>query len=132
MIPTHLKANPGRLFVLRRFAQDVAGHFGRPVYLCGSALRDDNADPRDWDIRCIIPDADFAVRYGDVLQWEIEGGSGMWTRIRHRWSADCVKWRRRAVVFAKINIDFQIMPASHARRHYRDKPKVRLDRRPRR
>lgn len=112
---------------LYRFANGIAGLYGVPVYLCGSALRPDNPDPRDYDIRVMLPDAQFEERYGSVRKWNDEGAVGNWTRVRWRWSADCTKQSRAGFRDTGLNIDLQVYPASHARALYRDKRRVRID-----
>jgi hypothetical protein len=132
-LPKHLVGTT-RLLMLRRVANNARGYFGSPVYLCGSALLDDNSDPRDWDLRVRLDDDDFAERYGNARpgaqiadQWEGEGATGEWTDLRWRWSDDCCKWSRRARRNTRLNVDFQVYPASYWDNHYQDLPRVRLD-----
>ena len=138
-LPEHLRGrkNP-RMWVLRRFANAQRGLYGQPVYLCGSALLDGNAHPRDWDIRIVLPDDQFALRYGNgrnaeyvVGRWVGEALDGAWTAIRWRWSDDCVKHSLQGCRDTGLNIDFQVYPASHAKALYKSKPKIRLDTRAR-
>jgi hypothetical protein len=127
--PKHLREDPG-LFAnwwrLYRWANSLQNVFGAPVYLVGSALRDDNPDPRDWDIRIILSDRRFAQRYGPVDEWEDEGSSGNWGRTRHRWARECVKYAENGARHTQLNIDFQVYPHSHAPA-YAGKPRLRLD-----
>jgi hypothetical protein len=124
-LPRHLLESKWRL--LYRFANGLAGLYGVPIYLCGSALRPDNPDPRDYDIRIMLPDEHFRARYGDVQKWNDEGAIGNWTRVRWRWSADCTKQSRVGFRETGLNVDVQIYPASHARALYGKKRRVRLD-----
>lgn len=126
-LPRHLTGDPGKIFLLRRWANGVAGLYGEPVYLCGSALRDDNPSPRDWDVRLRMSHADFAARYGDPDVWDVEGATGKWTDVRWRWAADNVKQTRRAWRHTRANVDFQVYPAGHWDSVYGDKPRARLD-----
>lgn len=126
-LPAHLAANPVRVAQLRRWANRLRGRYGVPLYLVGSALRDDNPDPRDWDIRMMLPDDDFAVRFGPVAEWRHEGNTGDWTRTRFRWSDQCVKDTKDAVAWTHLNVDFQIYAESHAADLYAGKPRLRLD-----
>lgn len=141
-LPKHLRDNPKRLRVLRRLANGLRGLYGEPVYLCGSALLDANSDPRDWDIRIVLSDRDFALRYGNLIggerltdakvarivgDWQTEGGSGQYTRLRWRWSDDCVKHSRAGIGDSGLLIDFQVYPKTHADALYKAKPRLRLD-----
>ncbi len=125
--PAHLRARPDRLFLLRRWANGVAGLYGEPVYLCGSALVDDNGSPRDWDVRVRLDSEAFTARYGEPDLWECEGVTGDWTSVRWRWAADAAKQTRRAWRHTRLNIDFQTMPAAYWDRVYGNRPRVRLD-----
>ena len=58
-----LRLNPPRLFLLRRWALVLRARFDAHVHLVGSALRDDNHDPRDWDVRVLLTYEQFAARY---------------------------------------------------------------------
>lgn len=139
-LPAHLRANPRRLRDLRRFANGLRILYGAPVWLCGSALVDINAEPRDWDIRITLPDEDFAAKYGGgnmalaadgqfavLWQWVNEGTTGDWTKLRLRWSDDCVKRAREGWKSTGLNIDFQVYPQMHVRHLYRNQPRLRLD-----
>lgn len=129
-VPAHVKA---QMFGLRKMANGLRGMFGMPVYLCGSALQGMNPKPRDWDIRIMLPDADFKRRFGiDAKQWANEGLTGKWTEGRWRWSDECVKQSKMAYAATGLNIDLQIYPAWYANRHYRQYPKLKLDTRPKR
>lgn len=110
----------------------LRGLYGAPVFLCGSALRTDNDDPRDFDIRIELPEADFEKRYGSVGKWMDEGGTGRWTRVRWQWSDDCVKGSRDGWERTRLNIDLQIYPRPYSRALYGKKRKIRLDSRGRR
>lgn len=126
-LPKHLRGNKW-LRSLRREANGLRGLYGVPVLLVGSALLDSNPDPRDWDIRLTIPDDDFRRRHGDPTQWEIEGGTGHWTRVRWRWSDDCVRRSRQLSASLGVLVDFQVYPRRYVRRmHWYSKPRLRLD-----
>ena len=131
-LPEHLRTKAGRirLRALRRLGNRIAAFYGVPVYLCGSALLDFNASPRDWDIRATLPDAEFKRRFGDWKAWDTEGQTGKYTEIRWRWSDRCVKDSKDGYNVTGLNIDCQIYPASHAQ-HYRKRPRLRIDSRPR-
>jgi len=113
--------------LIRRWANGVRALYGVPIWLCGSALKWGNADPRDYDVRLELPADDFRRRYGDPVEWETQGGSGLWTRVRWRWSDDCLKMSREGYARTTLNIDFQVYPLAYARRMYRGERRVRLD-----
>lgn len=124
-IPSHL--TPALLWRLRRWANRLRGRYGVPIYLCGSALREDNPDPRDWDVRIMLPDVLFALHFGPVDQWRDEGCTGQWTRTRFRWSDQCVKDDKDFAAWVQLNGDVQIYPESHAATMYAGLPRLRLD-----
>ncbi len=126
-LPDHLTANRERAFLLRRWANSVAGLYGEAVWLCGSALRADNPDPRDWDVRLRMPHDAFEARYGNPEAWEAEGATGDWTGVRWRWPAENVKQTRRAWRHVRLNVDFQVYPAAYWDRVYGTLPRARLD-----
>ncbi len=101
---------------LRRWANSIRGFYGHPVYLVGSQLTD-KPNPRDVDVVCIIPDEQFALRFGDHKKWEEEGASGMWTDIRWKWSDECVKRFEEASKETELYVDFKIIPQSDHNRY---------------
>lgn len=120
---------------LLRFANEMAGWYQSPVYLCGSALS--KPDPRDIDLRIQLPDADFALHYAGaksaetvVARWIEQGLTGQWTQLRFRWSADCTKRTKRAWKLTNQNVDFQVYPLSWCEQHYADAPRLRIDEMP--
>lgn len=132
IIPLPGHVTNGRLFQLRRWANMLRGHYGLPVFLCGSALLENNPEPRDWDIRIEMPDKEFSTRFGDSKKWRDEGVSGEWTRVRWRWSDECVKQTKHGWKWTSLNIDFQIYPKSYCKEESFDfQPKARLDTRAR-
>jgi hypothetical protein len=128
-IPAELPAHitPALRSRFQRWANRLRGRYGVPIYLCGSALREDNPDPRDWDIRIALPDEDFAIRFGPVAEWIEEGHTGNWTRTRYRWSDQCVKDTKDFFAWCHLNGDVQIYPASHVAALYGTEPRVRID-----
>lgn len=130
-MPAHLKENFHRWFALLRWANGMAGLYGVPIYLCGSALRDDNAEPRDWDVRIRLPRKVFEAKFGGSADdWYDEGSTGIWSNVRWRWSAECVRMSRQASERTKLNIDFQIFPPAYWK-HFAKRPRFRLDTRDR-
>jgi hypothetical protein len=125
---------------LRGWANQMVARFGAPVWLVGSALTDPNA--RDIDVRIVLPDDEFAARYGDVIDWINEGWSAEWGDGRKRWGVDMAKLARDVVLIGGralhaigrnplnkmhgFNVDLQVQPESLART-FADKPRERLD-----
>lgn len=118
--------------MLARYANGLAAFYSAPVYLVGGALKPGNSDPRDYDIRVILPDSEFRRRYGDPERWKEEGSSGNYSALRWRWSDDCVHKTRQGWRDTRLNIDFQVYPASWDKMLYADKRKLRIDTRGRR
>jgi hypothetical protein len=128
-LPKHLqtKTAPVYLWLLRRWANGLRGHYGVPVYLCGSALNPENPSPRDWDVRLRLPDGQWPVRFGGTAaEWIEQGSSGDWGPVRWRWSDECVKKTKEGWKATHLNIDFQLYPASYWTR-FKDERRVRLD-----
>lgn len=123
-LPVHMHRH---WWALRRFANGVRGLYGLPVYLVGSALRPDNASPRDIDIRIEMPDAEFERRFGSVRRWLDEGCTGNWSPVRWRWSDECVKRSKQAWREIDALVDFQIYPKSYCRSLFAKKKRVRID-----
>ena len=111
---------------LRTFARHLAGYYGQPVYLCGSALIDSNAKPRDWDLRIALPDMNFERRYGCTAKsWDEQGQSGLWGDSRHAWSADCVKQSHSGMDRTLLNCHVQVYPKTYGER-FKRYPKLLL------
>lgn len=106
------------------WANQIASRFDAKVYLVGSVLYSD--DPRDVDIRVVIPDDLFEARYGSVLEWIDETWRTPWGECRQKWSRDIRKIGNDLARIYHLNIDFQIDPESVAKCHG-DRPRVRLD-----
>lgn len=116
--------------LLRRWANQLSGYFGAPVYLCGSALRPDNPNPRDWDVRVTIPDTDFWYRFGGLPEdWIKQGETGDWGPVRWNWSRECVRNTKAGWSATGLNIDFQVYSEMSAKQ-YAGQPRVRLDTNP--
>jgi hypothetical protein len=111
---------------LHGWACQMATRFGAPVYLVGSSLADD-PNPRDVDISIVLPDDDFAARYGDVQAWDREMYGTEWGDGRQRWAGDQVKLTRHLVTGYRMNVDLKIEPLFRAAAIYQGKPRVRLD-----
>lgn len=124
--PAHLRDRMDRLVMLQARANGLRGLLGVPVWLVGSALRDDNPDPRDWDVRLLLPEHAFEARYGPVDEWILEGATGLWGRTRWRWSDECTRFSREWAGRARLNVDLQIYPLIHWQ-GFRGKPRMRLD-----
>ena len=125
-IPRHVEEN---LSSLQRFANKTRGLYGFPIYLVGSALSGSNSNPRDWDIRLILPNDEFDRHFGDHNKWMWEGTSGQWTEIRWKWSDACVKLSKQGYYECRLNIDFQIYPEEYADTVYPESsfPRMQID-----
>lgn len=135
-VPGLVNTNDHDLLMLLRFANEMAGFYDSPVYLCGSALV--KPDPRDIDIRIQLNDDDFTLRYAGgvcstnaVNRWMEEGHTGAWTQLRWNWSADCTKRTKHAWKLTNLNIDFQVYPATYCEMRFSSAPRVRIDEMPR-
>jgi hypothetical protein len=106
------------------WANQMAARFARPVYLVGSALT--SAVPRDWDVRIVLSNAEFELRYGDSRQYE----AGAWRPKRFPamlgYYADMAKLTAQAVSAARVNVDFQVHPMRFAYR-FKGERRRRLD-----
>jgi hypothetical protein len=111
--------------MLHGWACQIATRFGVPVYLVGSTLTEDN--PRDTDISIVLPDEEFAARYGDVQAWDCEMYGTEWGDGRQRCAEDQVKLTRHLVTGYRLNVDLKIEPLFRAEAIYQGKPRVRLD-----
>jgi len=68
-VPAHCREDGRNFEIFKRLsveATKLAGRYGHPVYLCGSALIDHNEFPRDWDVRMMLPDDEFAAHFGSA------------------------------------------------------------------
>lgn len=102
---------------LRAWADCLAARFSAPVLLVGSAVTCD--DPRDVDIRVILPDDQFEFRYGtSVEEWLHSRPGPLWVR-------DVAKLNEDGVHRLRVNLDLQIVPASEASEHI-GRPRILL------
>ncbi len=110
-VPQHLWDDPDRFASLTQFAEELWREFDHAeVYLVGSALEDDNPEPRDWDLRLWLMDIQFWDRFGASQKWMEEGETGDWTEVRWVWSEVCTAWTKEGCDCTGLNIDFQIYP----------------------
>ena len=117
-----------RLEYFRSLAHDVSRYYhGHPVYLVGGALRDLEAEPRDVDLVCVLPDATFRWMFGGGYDEWIVGrawpdrGSGTWLR----WAREVVKRSEQLTEEARRPIDFRLQHEKVAE-HYASEPRLRL------
>jgi hypothetical protein len=114
---------------LVRWANAIRGFYGHPVLLVGSQITDAE-NPRDVDIVCAIPDHEFELRYGSVNDWLQEGGTGLWTEVRWKWSDDCVKKSLDGMRDTGLQIDFKVQPMAQFKGYehiHKAYPPVKLD-----
>ena len=111
---------------LVRWANRMRGYYGHPIYLVGSQLSD-NPNPNDVDVICILPDAEFKLRFCNIDDWMNEGGTYMYTEpVRWKWSDRCIKDTLDGMAHTRMNIDFKVIPHSDALA-YENKPRLKLD-----
>jgi hypothetical protein len=112
--------------LLEGWANHIAGRFNAPVYLVGSALREER--PRDIDIRIVLTDEAFMQRYG-CPRWECDFlGHDVSTPAVVRYHRDMAKhgeWAGRHHSRG-LNFDFQVQDETSAAK-YADQPRVRID-----
>jgi len=109
----------------RRNANSLAARYGAHVFLVGGALEDE--EPRDYDVRIILPNDDFRRLYGghpldekpiearfDYQPWE-------WRR-----AYDGLKQSRIMTQRMSVPVDLQVQAESETRA-YEGKPAVQLD-----
>ena len=107
------------------WATQMAARYGHPVFLTGSALS--VPSPRDWDVRCVLPDDEFSARYGiDLNVYD----ASIWLPRRYpqllAYFSDMAKLSRSAVMGTMLNIDFQVQPLTEASK-YKNCRRKRLD-----
>lgn len=109
----------------RRNANSLAVRYGAHVVLVGGALTDE--DPRDYDVRIVLSDADFMVLYGGTL-YRNRPAEALFDYELWEWKRgyDCLKLSRLMTHRMCVPVDFCIQAESEARVH-EGKPKIRLD-----
>lgn len=108
---------------LNPWANQIAARFGHPVYLVGSAL--EHEDPRDVDVVCLLPDAEFWGRYGRYQ--EHARIDVPWGPEAKRWGEDMAKLSAYAAKHLALNVDLKVQAHYLAQHWYGDAPRVRLD-----
>jgi len=109
------------------WANQIAGRYGFPVYLVGSALTE--AEPRDVDVRVVLTDAAFFARFGiKPMRTESEAWKPEQSEGTRRLYAEQGKLSRSAALTLHLNIDFQVQSESIVLvRAYHERPRRRLD-----
>lgn len=92
---------------LQKFGVIVADYFGHTPYHVGSSLK--TKDWRDVDVRLILPDAEFAARFGEHAQ-----------HTDARLAAITLAFSALGSQMTGLPIDFQIQSVSHANGEYGD------------
>lgn len=93
---------------LTKFGVIVRDYFGHVPYQVGSSLH--TKDWRDVDVRLILPDDEFAVRFG----------SNRSSETNPRLAAITLAFAALGEQMTGLPIDFQIQPESYANEHYPD------------
>jgi hypothetical protein len=91
---------------LNKFGVIVADYFGHTPYHVGSSLR--TKDWRDVDVRLILPDEEFAERFGTVRSSE----------VNPKLAAITLAFAALGKAMTGLPIDFQIQPQGHANSAY--------------
>lgn len=91
---------------LTKFGVIVRDYFGHVPYQVGSSLR--TKDWRDVDVRLILPDEEFAERFGSNRSAE----------TNPKLAAVTLAFAALGKAMTGLPIDFQIQPASHANSVY--------------
>lgn len=104
-----------------RTACAFATRYGGPVYLVGSALREER--PGDFDVRLVLDERDLVRLFGErrIVQdrwWD-------WTEQDHQRGREQLKQSRRLARRFRCNVDFQFQSLAEAARHAG--PRLRLD-----
>jgi hypothetical protein len=92
---------------LTKFGVIVRDYFGHVPYQVGSSL--DRKDWRDVDVRLILPDEEFAERFGDIFRS---------SETDPRLAAITLAFAALGQQMTGLPIDFQIQPQSHANKVY--------------
>ncbi len=120
-----IEANVERIVAdLANWSLHMAGRFAGTVYLVGSVLH--TPEPRDIDIRIVVPDHEFGARYGmemkPVDEPPTETRLGRTAKILwdddlppQRWVDDCAKIGAAVCIRLKHNADLKVWPDSYWR-----------------
>lgn len=100
---------------LRRWANSLRAYYGHPVYMIGSQLNPGVEHPHDIDVVCILPDDEFALRYGPLDEWMEQGLTGAYHTTRWRWAREMHKRWREGVNETHLPIDFKVYPMAQHR-----------------
>jgi len=95
---------------LTKFGVIVRDYFGHVPYQVGSSL--DRKDWRDVDVRLILPDDEFAERFGDIFRS---------SETDPKLAAITLAFAALGKAMTGLPIDFQIQPQSHANKLYPNK-----------
>lgn len=91
---------------LNKFGVVIRDYFGHVPYHVGSSLR--SKDWRDVDVRLILPDEEFAERFGTNRSAE----------TNPKLAAVTLAFAALGQQMTGLPVDFQIQPASWANEHY--------------
>lgn len=110
--------------ILEPWAHEMVARYGHPVYLVGSAIGTQNFYAlRDVDVVCILPDDEFANRFG--ANWTSIPGYG---KPSARWAAEVGKISAQAAKqYTAINIDLKVQSEAWAEARHKGKPRMRID-----
>lgn len=109
--------------VLHDWALSLVARYGHPVYLVGSALQtEDYFSLRDIDVVIVLPDDEFANRFGG--DWLAVQGNAPGAR----WAAEVAKLAQYAGKhFRNMNFDIKVQSQTWADARHAGKPRRRID-----
>lgn len=100
-----IEANVARVIVnLEAWARHLAARYGVPIQLCGSVLC--SPTPRDCDVRIVLPDHEFELRYGQTPDEYVKNGPSQ------VWIDELAKFNRGMVRHVRMPMDVQVWPKS--------------------
>ena len=120
----------------------IAALLGGESYLVGSALRPDNPEPRDWDVRLLMANEGFALRYWPkelradeseqnqnqlLTQWRLQRDTGLYDVSYWRWADEMVRYSDMGRKHTGLNIDFQAYPTRWFDTFGAEEGRLRLD-----
>lgn len=109
---------------LEGWANQLAGRFGHPVYLVGSAL-EQGEEARDVDVVVILPKEEFWGRYGTGSGHESVDPD--WSEGSLQWARDMGKLASYAARTLQLNIDLKAQPDILVTVRQHGRPRRRLD-----
>ncbi|HEY2509508.1 MAG TPA: hypothetical protein VGI39_01510 [Polyangiaceae bacterium] len=118
------KLNDWQGRMLRGWANLMASRYGRPVFLCGGALKD--ATPRDIDVRVVLLASEFEARFGPWRSAERVLTDVDEMDADRRWHVEIAKMNVQGANHTHLPVDFQVQALPTAMRYLNERRR-RLD-----